>query len=70
MDEIDVNAKDEYGNTALHFAVMRNDVKLMKYLLKHGARIDVKNTFGESPMSLAVEYDSDLMLYVNVPHVQ
>ena len=55
---------DSYGNTLLHLAVMKNDVELMKNLLKQGYDVRKKNKFGESPLSLAVEYDSDLTLYI------
>ena len=56
---------DNFGNTLLHEAVRHNDVEMIKLLLSHNASIDVKNKFGETPKSLAVEYDSDLMLYVD-----
>ena len=56
---------DIFGNTLLHEAVMKNDVDKIRYLLKQGADVNKKNKFGETPLSLAVEYDSDLMLYVD-----
>ena len=54
---------DDYGNTPLHLAVMKNNIPMMVELIKY-IDIDTKNDFGETPRSLAAEYDSDLMLYV------
>ena len=62
---------DDYGNTPLHLAVMKNNIPMkdevpseaMVELIKY-FDIDTKNDFGETPRSLASEYDSDLMLYV------
>lgn len=64
MITVGVNDKDEYGNTPLHFAVMRNDVEAIKRLLKEHANINAKNKFGETPLSLSYDYDSDLPLYI------
>lgn len=59
---------DEYGNTPLHIAVMKNDIRgMIKWIKK--ISIDKKNKFGETPRSLAVEYDSDLMIYVNADYL-
>ena len=54
---------DDYGNTPLHLAVMKNNIPMMVELIKY-FDIDTKNNFGETPRSLATEYDSDLMIYV------
>ncbi len=40
---IDVNAQDATGNTALHYAVFREDRKLIKLLLNHGSNRRIKN---------------------------
>ncbi len=40
---IDVNTQDATGNTALHYAIFREDRKLIKLLLNHGADEDIKN---------------------------
>ena len=49
----DVNDMDEYGNTLLHFAVYKNNEKLVRRLIKMGARIDIKNKNGNTPLHLA-----------------
>ena len=40
---IDVNAQDTTGNTALHYAIFREDRKLLKLLLNHGSNRRIKN---------------------------
>lgn len=40
-----INHEDEEGRTPLHLAVMANRYSFVSYLLKTGARIDVKNFF-------------------------
>jgi ankyrin repeat protein len=41
------------GNSALHAAVQTNRTDLVKYLLDHGARLDVKDWSGRSVMDVA-----------------
>ncbi|KAF3917525.1 Ankyrin-3 [Arthrobotrys entomopaga] len=44
-----VNAQHlERGDTPLHIAVMRQDLRVVKYLLKHGASTEFRNEYGES----------------------
>lgn len=49
----DVNAHEANGTTALHWAVYRQDVALVKRLLAAGAKVAVVNDFGSSPMQEA-----------------
>lgn len=48
--EIDVNARDFKGRTALHFAVTYADERSIFLLLDSGARLDAPNNFGETPL--------------------
>ena len=45
----DVKAKDEYGNTLLHEAAGW-EVAIVKDLVSKGAKVDAKNTDGETPL--------------------
>ena len=49
----DVNAKNSSGNTALHYAVATKDVEMVTLLLSHGAKTDIKNNKGWSPLMIA-----------------
>ncbi len=63
---IDIDSKDENGNSALWQAVMSyngDDSFFIKYLLKNGANPDLENNHGVSPLSLSetiANYDSRL----------
>jgi ankyrin repeat protein len=49
----DVNAADENHNTALHGAAFIGNNEIVKYLVDHGAKVDVKNGDGDSPADMA-----------------
>lgn len=46
----DVASADEYGNTALHYAAYHRLPTLVQLLVDKGARLEVKNMFGETPL--------------------
>ncbi|XP_065349215.1 ankyrin repeat domain-containing protein 13C-B isoform X1 [Cloeon dipterum] len=52
----DVGAKDKYGNTPLHLAVMLGRRECIHLLLNHGAPVKVKNNAGWSPLSEAISF--------------
>ena len=52
----DINAKDDRGNTALHYAAMNTDnTEILKYLLSIGANAKSTTEFGETAHDLASE---------------
>ena len=51
--EVDVNAREGDGATALHWAVVRDDVELVEALLRAGADVDAANDYGVTPLTLA-----------------
>ncbi|MBW4361631.1 ankyrin repeat domain-containing protein [Flavobacterium taihuense] len=56
---IDINAKNKDGLTALHKAAMiSKDDTLLKYLLSIGAKKEIATDFDESPYALAKENES------------
>ncbi|MDX9905428.1 MAG: ankyrin repeat domain-containing protein [Bacteroidales bacterium] len=50
-----INAKDENGNTFLHFAAISGDTKLIQFLLDEGALVNAKNNKGYTPLATAVK---------------
>src|SRR5260370_42106549 len=42
---LDVNAKTDYGATALHYAADKGHAEVVKILLKHKANVNAKDTF-------------------------
>lgn len=53
--EVDINAKDEKGNTPLHAAARDNYPDHVKLLLNHGANLEAKNDDGITAFQYAVQ---------------
>ena len=52
---INLNLKDGYGRTAIHWAIMLDKIEICQYLLKQGARLDVYDEAELlSPMHVAI----------------
>jgi len=49
----DINGADANGQTALHLAVTQAD-SIVSYLAERGARLDVKDRQGRTPLDLAL----------------
>jgi uncharacterized protein len=49
----DIDARDDTGTTALHYAVHQGDADLVRQLLRKGASSEVRNDFGATPLSEA-----------------
>ena len=54
-DGADVNAAQGDGTTPLHWAVYKVDRELVAELLDRGAKVDVTNKYGSSPLAEAVK---------------
>jgi ankyrin repeat protein len=50
----DVNAANDRGDTAMHAAAQRGADRIVQFLAEHGARLDVKNKSGRTPLELAM----------------
>ncbi|MBN8827658.1 MAG: ankyrin repeat domain-containing protein [Sphingobacteriia bacterium] len=50
-----INLQDENGNSALHYAVLSKNTKIVKLLMDKGANLNLLNFEGYSPIHLAVE---------------
>jgi len=53
QEQVDVNAPQGDGATALHWAAYLDDLETAELLIRAGARADVVNDFGVGPLSLA-----------------
>ena len=49
----DLQAKDNHGNTPLHYAVRRGHATIARALIEKGVPTEEKNQFGETPSHLA-----------------
>ncbi|MGY8813810.1 MAG: ankyrin repeat domain-containing protein [Gammaproteobacteria bacterium] len=63
----DINAATETGWTALHAAAFIGATSLVRLLVEAGAKIDVMNGCGQTPMGLALANDSTGLLDRTLP---
>jgi len=49
----DVKAANKAGDTALHRAAAKGSTKLVEFLVERGARLDVENKRGQTPLAIA-----------------
>jgi ankyrin repeat protein len=53
LGAVDVNAVDHIGNTALHYAAFMRRDSIVQLLVERGARLEVPNVYGETPLFLS-----------------
>ena len=46
-EHIDVNAIDEFGKTAYHYAAFHCDAEFIEFLVKHGADLTIEDNVGK-----------------------
>ena len=49
----DVNKRDHYGDTFVHYAAITNSTEVIALLIEHGASINITNNEGEKPIDKA-----------------
>lgn len=65
---VDINARNEIGETALMAAVRVGRIDGAEFLLAHGAAIDIQNKEGRTALGLAVEANSLAMMKMLLGH--
>ena len=55
--DVDINAKDLSGSTALHIAAMNGHKDSLEYLISNDAKIDAQDTNNDTPLHLAFKRD-------------
>jgi ankyrin repeat protein len=55
----DINEKDEAGDTLLSMAVRNNCSSIVEFLLRDGAKVDMPNNNGITPLMIARENGND-----------
>ncbi|PWT97908.1 MAG: hypothetical protein C5B51_30345, partial [Terriglobia bacterium] len=50
---VDVNAANDLGQTAMHFAAQKGSEKVIEFLAENGARLDPKDKRGKTPLDIA-----------------
>jgi ankyrin repeat protein len=59
--ELDINGRNEDGETALHFALRANKMTTARYLLEKGADPTIGNNDGITPFHAAVAFRRDIL---------
>jgi ankyrin repeat protein len=62
----DLNLQDNFGDTALMDAANRNNFIAAQNLLKHGAKISLRNLHGESALGLIMLHDPDRLEWIEL----
>ena len=66
---VDVNAKTNYGATALSYACDKGHTELVKLLIERGADVNVKDTFyGEVPIGWALSHNHTEIIKLLIEH--
>nr|XP_027238606.1 uncharacterized protein LOC113829607 [Penaeus vannamei] len=62
---VDVNTRDRYGDSLLHYAVRKGDAMAVLWLISQGADVNQQAQLsGDTPLHLAVKYDMRVVLQV------
>lgn len=51
---VDVNARDDFGNTALFYAAFRAHIGILRILIDEGAKVDLTSSDGSTPLMASV----------------
>ena len=57
---VSVNLRNDQDQTLLHYAVLYNQVKIVKFLISFGADLDSKDTFGQKVREVIKKYNPEL----------
>ena len=51
---LDINEKDKFGRTVMHWAAMRDSVEVIQWLVEQGLDINATDNDGETPLDKAI----------------
>lgn len=60
----DPNVQDACGNTALHIAMLHREERAVRLLLKHGAKLDIRNNAGLLPEDMLKVHYRDIRSFL------
>ncbi|QLH43914.1 MAG: ankyrin repeat domain-containing protein [Coxiellaceae bacterium] len=64
--KFDVNLTDDEGRTALHWAVIKDSISCIEFLLQNGARQDIPDRFKNSKDYAAKSTNKDVLKLFNI----
>ncbi|TGJ87163.1 hypothetical protein E0Z10_g1616 [Xylaria hypoxylon] len=66
--QLDIDKKDSYGNTALHYISANTSAEVVELLIKHGAGIEQVNHRGATPLAVAAGVPNESVVRCLVEH--
>ena len=72
QSKCDVNHRDKYGNTALHFAAVKDKTEggdVVKLLLERGSDVNAKNSIGQTPLDNASASKNTTVVEILKQHI-
>ena len=58
--QLEINKKDEDGNTPFMHAVMDGNIDLVSSLINFGVDVNIQNNDGKTPLIIVAEWDADM----------
>lgn len=69
LEFLDVNQKDGFGNTVLHYAIINEDTNIIKKLIiNFGSNLYLKNNYNKSPIEIAFFQSNYYVLKILIEH--
>lgn len=62
--DIDINIQDEYNNTLIHYAIIFNQIEIIKLLLSYQCKIDYIDTDGKTILYYPIKYGYNNILKI------
>lgn len=59
---LDINLRDETGNYLITYAIIKNNIEIVKFLLVKGARIDITDQEGKSLLYLPIKFSYNSLI--------
>jgi hypothetical protein len=66
----DINFQGKDNDTPLHIVVRKKELKVIEWLVKNGAKIDVKNSRGRTQLEVAQHLDRQDIVQILESHIQ
>lgn len=70
VDNCQLDVKNKLGDTPLHSAAWKGHAEAVRMLLDKGARVDLKNNEGKTPLDLAKDAETEALLQHAVQPIQ
>ncbi len=67
-EQLDINYKDENGNYLIFYAIIKNNIEIIKLILEKECRTDINDQEGRSLLYLPIKYGYDEIVELLIEH--